>query len=73
MIEETTVATVIDTVTEWYLRISNELSDEKGQGLVEYALIIAVVGVMLVAALIGLRGGIQNTFNNIQTTLNTGS
>ncbi len=67
------MATVIDTVTEWYLRISNELSDEKGQGLVEYALIIAVVGVMLVAALIGLRGGIQNTFNNIQTTLNTGS
>lgn len=66
------MATLNDTVTKWFLKVSNELTDEKGQGLVEYALIIAVVGVMLVGALMGLRNGIGNTFSNIQTTLGNG-
>lgn len=67
------MATVIDTVTEWYLRVSNALASEKGQGLVEYALIIAVVAIMLVAALAGLRGQINTTFSNITTRLQNGS
>ena len=63
-----------DRVTELYLQVSNALSvaeveDESGQGLVEYALIIAVVGVMLAGSLVLLRGGIGNTFNGIQSNL----
>ncbi len=37
-------------------------NDESGQGLVEYALIIALVAVVLVGALIALSGGIGNVF-----------
>jgi len=45
-------------------------SDERGQGLVEYALIIAVVSVLLVTALGALRGDIEGTFTDIGNTLN---
>jgi pilus assembly protein Flp/PilA len=44
--------------------------DESGQGLVEYALIIALVAVGLIAILLVLRNGIGNVFNNASTQLN---
>jgi pilus assembly protein Flp/PilA len=45
-------------------------SDESGQGLVEYALIIALVAVGLIAILLVLRNSIGNVFNNAATVLN---
>jgi pilus assembly protein Flp/PilA len=45
-------------------------SDATGQGLVEYALIIALVAVGLIAILLVLRNSIGNVFNNAATTLN---
>ncbi len=45
-------------------------SDESGQGLVEYALIIALVAVGLIAILLVLRYSIGNVFNNAATNLN---
>ena len=42
-----------------------KLKSETGQGLVEYALIIALVSVLLVVALGLLRGGIAGVFNDI--------
>jgi pilus assembly protein Flp/PilA len=45
-------------------------SDESGQGLVEYALIIALVAVGLIAILLILRNSIGNVFNNAATQLN---
>jgi len=48
----------------------NQLAkDESGQGLVEYALIIALVSIGLIAALRFLRQGISSVFSNISTTL----
>ena len=44
-------------------------SDESGQGLVEYALIIALVAVGLIAILLVLRNSIGNVFNNAATQL----
>lgn len=41
----------------------------KGQGLVEYALIIALIAVVLVAALGNLQGGISTAFANIVAKL----
>ena len=43
--------------------------EEEGQGLVEYALIIALVGVALAAALITFRTQIEGVFTNIQNSL----
>ena len=45
-------------------------SDETGQGLVEYALIIALVAVGLIAILLVLRNSIGNVFNNASEQLN---
>ena len=45
-------------------------SNESGQGLVEYALIIALIAVGLIAILLVLRNSIGNVFNNAATTLN---
>lgn len=38
--------------------------DESGQGLVEYALIIALVAIGLIAILLILRNSIGDVFNN---------
>jgi pilus assembly protein Flp/PilA len=46
------------------------LDDESGQGLVEYALIIALVAVGLIAILLVLRNSIGNVFKNAASQLN---
>ena len=43
--------------------------DESGQGLVEYALIIAVIAIAVIVAMVFLRGQIQNIFSNIGNNL----
>lgn len=45
------------------------LKEEDGQGLVEYALIIAVIAIAVIVAMIFLRGQIQNIFSNIGNNL----
>ena len=47
----------------------NSRRDEEGQGLVEYALIIALVSVTAVLALTALSGGITGTFTTITGSL----
>jgi pilus assembly protein Flp/PilA len=44
--------------------------DEAGQGLVEYALIIALVSIGLILALTVLKNAIQTIFEKIGNTLN---
>ncbi len=46
-------------------------SDESGQGLVEYALIIALVAIGLIAILTLFRNSVGNVFNRTRNTLNT--
>ena len=42
---------------------------DEGQSLVEYALIIALVAVVLIAGLQALQGGITGSFNNVIASL----
>lgn len=42
---------------------------EKGQGLVEYALIIVFIAIIVLIALQLLGGTLGNTFSNISSTL----
>lgn len=44
--------------------------DDAGQGLVEYAIIIAMVAIGLVAILVLMRTAIGNTFNGSKNELN---
>ena len=43
--------------------------NDEGQGLVEYALIIAVIAIAVIVAMIFLRGQIQDIFSNIGNNL----
>lgn len=45
------------------------LREDDGQGLVEYALIIAVIAIAVIVAMIFLRGQLQNIFSNIGNNL----
>jgi len=45
------------------------LTSEDGQGLVEYALIIAVIAIAVIVALLFLRDQISNIFSNIGNNL----
>lgn len=46
------------------------MKDESGQGLVEYALIIALVAIGLIAILVLFRNSIGNVFNESKNRLN---
>ena len=45
------------------------IRDDSGQGLVEYALIIAVIAIAVIVAMIFLRDQIANIFSNIGNNL----
>ena len=45
------------------------LRGDDGQGLVEYALIIAVIAIAVIVAMVFLREQIQNIFSNIGNNL----
>lgn len=45
------------------------MSEESGQGMVEYGLIIALIAVVLIAALTALGGGLGDIFEQITTAL----
>jgi pilus assembly protein Flp/PilA len=43
--------------------------DEEGQGLAEYALILALIAIVAIIALIFLGGAISNILNNVGNSL----
>ena len=45
------------------------IREEEGQGLVEYALIIAVIAIAVIVAMLFLQGQLQNIFSNIGNNL----
>ena len=51
------------------MALASFFRDDDGQGLVEYALIIAVIAIAVIVAMIFLRGQIQNIFSNIGNNL----
>ena len=48
-----------------YSRLMAWLNSEEGQGMAEYALIIALVAIVLIIALTALSGGISGVFSSI--------
>ncbi|MDQ2952073.1 MAG: Flp family type IVb pilin [Chloroflexota bacterium] len=52
-----------------YVSMLMFLKEDEGQGLVEYALIIAVIAIAVIVAMLFLRGQIQNIFSNIGNNL----
>lgn len=46
-----------------------KLGSKKGQGMVEYGLILALVAIVVIGALTLVGGQIGNIFNNVASTL----
>lgn len=55
------------------MKFDKVFRNQKGQGLTEYALIIALVSIVAVAALTLLGGQIDTIFGNITTELGGGA
>jgi pilus assembly protein Flp/PilA len=51
--------------------LRNFWSDESGQGLVEYVLIIALVSIGLTIVMLLFRNSIGNVFKTVSNTLNS--
>jgi Flp/Fap pilin component. len=49
----------MEKLANWFL------SEESGQGMVEYALILALIAVVLIGVLGAVSGTLQQTFQNI--------
>ena len=58
---------VVETLkaTAW----SGDEDEERGQGMVEYALILALVAVVAIIVLVTLGQRVTNTFNNASTAI----
>ena len=56
----------MNTVKTFVARL---FKDESGAGMVEYALLVALIGVLLIATLIALAGGIQAAMNTVIVAL----
>ena len=61
-----TVMPYVLRAIEW---MGKPLRRQEGQGLVEYALILVLVALVLIAALVLLGGRLQNVFGSINTQL----
>ena len=55
--------------SRFYQFIASFYDDERGQGMVEYGLIIALVAIVVIGALTALGGGIEETFESISDAL----
>ena len=55
-----------------YLRVAAQLEQNRGQGLVEYALIIVLVAIVVIGALTALGGSVQTVFETIIGALGGG-
>ena len=56
----------------WWLRVQAVMHDagrEEGQGLTEYALIIALIAILLVAGLIAFRGVLESAYQDIAASI----
>jgi pilus assembly protein Flp/PilA len=63
--QELIVARLV-TAQAWMKR---RLRREEGQGLVEYALILALIAILVIVALKFLQPQISNTLNNVSNAL----
>ncbi|MGH7667826.1 MAG: Flp family type IVb pilin [Candidatus Dormibacteria bacterium] len=61
----------------WYLRLRDRLgqvvsrrdSDEEGQGMVEYALILVLIAIVVIAILTIVGHRVSDVFSNVNTGL----
>jgi pilus assembly protein Flp/PilA len=58
-----------DMLLKLYIKIQGLLSQDEGQDLIEYALIVALIALAATAGMTGLATAINNGFSTLGTTL----
>ena len=58
-------------LNKMYVRFLTRTRNEKGQTMVEYALILALIAVVCAAVITGLGKNAKSTFTSINTSLTT--
>ncbi|NJL18871.1 MAG: Flp family type IVb pilin [Bdellovibrionaceae bacterium] len=58
-------------LTKLYTKLISRLQSKKGQTLVEYGLILALVAIVVIAVLTLLGNQLKNIFNEITSALST--
>jgi pilus assembly protein Flp/PilA len=56
-------------MSKFLLKVRQALKSERGQSLVEYALILALVAIVVIAALTALGGEAQDAMSNVANTI----
>jgi pilus assembly protein Flp/PilA len=59
------------TLRNIYIRMQNLLSQEEGQDLIEYALVVALIAFAATAGMSSVASSINNAFSNLANTLST--
>jgi Flp pilus assembly pilin Flp len=62
---------MIDRIVVWALTLKARVSEERGQDLVEYALITGGIGLALIAVTIAFRGAVATWFGDAATAFAT--
>ena len=60
-----------NTLLKLYIKMQNLLSQDEGQDLVEYALVVALIAFGATAGMSQLATGLNTAFGHISTTLGT--
>ncbi|MCY0907837.1 MAG: Flp family type IVb pilin [Sulfobacillus thermotolerans] len=58
------------TIQQFLMAFMARLKDKDGQALVEYALILALIAIVVIVALTFLGGAVHNTLNNVANAVN---
>ena len=58
-------------MVELYVRLSNWLRGEKGQGMVEYVLILVLISVVAIAIMTTVGNDVKGVFSQVATALGT--
>jgi pilus assembly protein Flp/PilA len=61
---------MINYLNSLYVQLMATLKDEKGQGLVEYALILVLIAIVVIAVLTTLGGKTCNVFSEVANAIN---
>ncbi len=56
-------------LNELYVRFQTAIKDEKGQTLVEYALLLVLIAIVVVLMVQGIGGSANNTFSKVNSAL----
>ncbi len=59
----------MNTLLNAYLNLMNLVTDEEGQDLIEYALIVALISIVAVVALTALGGNINTLWTTISANV----